>query len=689
MRQPWPLLVLVIVVGGVGGAAPALAANVNDPLPFVADVAALRVPSSPDDWAIELLREERIVYEPPWSAPTYTVHTHRVIQVLSEGGFDAGTIQVAFDDEASLVYLDARTLSPAGVVVPVELAQVQADDASFKSGIEDDDDDGKRQGVSTRHFQFPRLEVGSVVEYRYAVRRKRIAWMPSEVMADAYPIKTYRLDIVAPKALRFDMMVGNRAAQLRSREDVQGVHAELELHDLPPLPREPHPPSAWDHLPWWAYRVIDIKVGVGGLTQGMSTWNGAAGWILRRFLLDSDADDGVPPMQHVCQADNISCLASTAVRRGRELAAFDGFAWPSDARSLRAVVRGHQANNSEKARLLYVLLKQQGAPVHLGVMARAHTARIDKTFPTSAQLNHMVLAIDRPAPARPLWIDPSCEHCEPGTLPSYSLNQEVLLIDVRGFGNARETVAEWTTTSGTLATEGAHTSVHDVTIAADGDVHVHRVSRCSGEDALQTFRGSSLSQSARSRRENARRQWRQVSPAATVTSVEPWSCDRSLGTCSTTEDVELPGLAAVTSTRLLLPLSFMENWNDRLLADWPVRPRTSDWVIVDGADVVVDIARITAPPGHVHANLPAAVAATGPNTSVTMSSALSADRRLLTITRTLRHAGGRVPRARVDELKAVLVKHHQLLNVVVELAHDGGPGDGAASEAPATPEPAP
>lgn len=588
-----------------------------------------------DDAAgVVLLSEQRFVFQKLGSyGERSEVHFHIVQKLLTEAGIDALAGTVPWPKKGTLLHLDARTISPDGTITAVTEEELFADEVKFGKG-----DDGEENSANLRRFTFPRVEVGSILELSWAFEMPGLytGWSDTSILGDL-PIKKYRVEIVVDKAARPDLMVVNRTVPPRLVDEGDGMqHLVLELEDLPARRREAYPPSPRASEPWWMYRTIAYRSRTGDQNMN-ATWNDVVSRPLYRLLVKGEGKEGVALRDAATCAGAASCLVDKALVQVRESVAWSGHDWPFDFRPPNEIEPSGQATSSEKAALLWALLDSAGVPARLAALSRAHTNEVDKTFPHLAWLNHtlVVAKVD----GEDVWLDPACEHCARGELPSWSRDREALV----AFVSDQRVKTEWKRATGKLpAAPDVNRSRYDVKVGEDGTVEVTFALRSSGAEALDDCHSTRHFDGV-DWRQRAAANVRGWSLAGVLVDHTPGTCRKAEGTYGRELRARLPSFAARSGERIFVPLSFLAGPVDLPRHE----PRKRDFVVRRPQRWEDEVA-IVPPPGWTFAAPPPAFVSKAKGATATLK--VERDGEALVLRRVVTLDAGVTAR---DDLKAL------------------------------------
>jgi hypothetical protein len=593
-----------------------------------------------DDEAVGvvLLAEQRFVFQKlgMYGEARAEVHYHVVQKLLTEAGIDAMATTVPWPKKATLLHLDARTIGPDGTITPLTEEQLFADETKQV------DETGASVETNLRRFTFPRVEVGSIIELAWGFEMPGLytGWQATSVLL-GLPIKKYRVEIVVDAAAQPDFMVVNHRTPPRLVDHGDGMqHLVLELTDLPAREREAYAPPSGMTEPWWLYRTIAYRYPPRVFNMN-ATWDDAVRGRLYHLLVKGKGREGVALKGARPCEGKARCLVEAALDQVRENVAWTGHDAAFDSRSLNDLEPSGAASSAEKALLLWALLDGAGVEARVAGLARANTREVDKSFPHLAWLNHTVVVAT--VEGAEIWLDPSCGHCRPGELPSWSRGQDALVV----FAKSDELKTEWKKAVGRAPPilderQGRFTA----RILDDGTAEVHYSFRASGEPALEACRSTRFwdDEDWRSRAGAMVRAW---SRAAKLVKSERGLCEKNDAAYTRALEARVPAFAAHAGEEILVPLSFLES---------PVslprhKPRKQDFVVA-APSRWDDELRVQPPPGFTLGPAPAAFEQKVKGASLRVDVAHEED--VLVVRRVLTLEAGTTTREQVKAVGALL-----------------------------------
>ena len=170
------------------------------------------------------------------------IFTHEAIKLESEAGFDNAHVQIAWPKDGTLVQLDARTIAPDGTVTPLSQAELFASEVKVKKDFQAD----------LRIFEFPRVEVGSILELAYKIDLPGLYTEWNERIPQDLPIRAYNVDVAVDAVARPAMRVMN-AGDVKADETIDGAgmkHVAFSMKNVPPRTSESYSPRWRTREPW-------------------------------------------------------------------------------------------------------------------------------------------------------------------------------------------------------------------------------------------------------------------------------------------------------------------------------------------------------------------------------------------------------------------------------------------------------
>jgi hypothetical protein len=374
---------------------------------------------------------------------------------------------------------------------------------------------------------------------------------------------------------------------------------------VPAVHDEPLAPPWEVDQPWWAYRSTHV-------TYGYTTHPLFANWadVMKYFskaLEDEpgkryrDADLSLPGAA-ACNQDR-RCLLQRALERLRTVAPLTGFESKLDhVRPMKDVLASRHANNFEKAILLRGMLAQAGIASRYAAVARHAGLAPDARFPLPNRFDHLVLEVlAQPGFAEPIIVDPSCEACAIGEIPSWIDRRPITTLD-----DLRRAEGQMRISLGQLESE--HVQPNELHTDVDA-----RLSPTGALDATATTRelgGLAVDEQIRGRGWSAERWTKQLERAAqhhdkTAKLGEhgPLTCDRAQARCEVRYAFSIANYATSDRGELIVPLSFL-GWTAPAKSDTPRRRDVYDAKPMKQVETI----HLRLPPGWTVGALPSSAA---------------------------------------------------------------------------------
>jgi hypothetical protein len=504
-------------------------------LPTLLDPVALQAGDDPTDANAVVLIERRryLVHNPPRVRGTTEVQHHRAIKILTESAITVGSTHIYVPSGATLVDLRARTITPSGEVVPVDVSAV------LNSTFVSDGDEGE-----TRSFQFPRVEVGSVLEHTSTIVHEGGWWMLNDEPSGAHPIKRYEVEILVDADAKPDLYVSNAVPKLTLEPGPGGMQRiRFALDNIAMLPDVPMRRPTRELGPWWIYRTIEWRT-PRALRLGVSSWARASGEFHNRIINNKDLDGFDVRHAEGCNGD-VRCVVGSGLKTLREDVKLSGFTSSLAARPLAEVKASGAANNQELALALMTMLKRADVDAKLALMSRAAFTPAVESFPASTWLNHALVAVTMGD--QRLWVDPSCEACGVGELPTWSHGGRAVVLyeGDSPYGGTELRNDAFQTVTGKRTMAGKTTRSVRQKLDDAGDCELDVVVTHSGEPAVDVV-VQQLTDSEKERRRRHLGLATADSKTATLTSSTPWRCDRAAARCEEHYSYKVVGCATET-----------------------------------------------------------------------------------------------------------------------------------------------
>jgi len=609
-------------------------------LGWVDDAALAYDPAEyPDDAAVVLHRSDHqlmVIADDNYSQSG----RHEVVALQTEAAFALAEVKIAFWAKNRLVTMKARMKRPNSAW----------EELDPKAQLSDLTGTGARD-VNAKFFRFPRIEVGTLLEYYWVIESDGLSWGDDQQTVGQYPVRRYLFELEASKQMVNTVTTYNTALPIKSEVlPNKNNRLTLEIHDIPRRPVEDYAPDWTFSEPRWAWRTLAFDWGSQS-SKAHHTWDellNYRGGVL--FGLEGELfEEFVAPTLPAC--GDLTCKVAAArawvAKNARNMPDGDGLT----CRKMTEVLEAKRANTQERAVLLRRLLSDAGLDARLAFATRHWSAQVDPQFPTLARFNDMLVFLPaQPGLEKDTWLDPTCDSCAAGALPSELRGLEVLLFNATRLGiKGVEVKSEWRSTVDAASAQTNLVRIaHRAQLDAAGTL-TDTMARTAQGPSAQWEEMSVGNQTHQDFLKEARKEAGRSSALARVVEVSPQTCVVAAGTCESGRKVELPAYSTAESeTRLLVPLNALTDaYGNRLTKS--KAQRVSD-VYLRHEEAFEEVFELDVQPGFALENVPQTVKVkTGlVETSVKVEATAKGAR----VTRTLKRDIGGVTLAEYDEVQS-------------------------------------
>jgi hypothetical protein len=295
-------------------------------------------------------------------------------------------------------------------------------------------------------------------------------------------------------------------------------------------------------------------------------------------------------------------------------------------------------SSAHKAVILFLLLDRAGLKPRFARVARNTPIRLDPEFPAPAFLNHLIVFLGATTDGdKALWLDPTCEYCALGQIPSTLAGLEAVIFKASGTPQDAVVDVKIAPVTGEVRMN-QDLRRYDAVLDGLGNLEVSMENIKTGTYA--TSIGLELRNiTPTAFEEQARKRLAGKLPTAQLKSHTPPKCEATIGRCSQTMQLSVQNYATVEGDRLLVPLTVLED-------GWDQRARTAERQL----DIVVrhlthdeEELRLKVPSGYALEGAPAPEI--GHSSAVDTTFAVSMEGDVLVVRRTLETNQGSFPRA--------------------------------------------
>ncbi len=563
-------------------------------------VEAIKRPSAadyPDAGAVILARDLKYVMTVPTRVMGYYQERHHeLLAILNESGFKYAEVRVSAGEGASIT-ITARTISPGGQIS--EVTQQQMLEAKAQAGSADDSQKG-----SIKVFRFPKVEVGSLLEYIYTIDSPTVLFSKTGRVSSELPTQRYHLELLMSENVNFSFKLYNDDTAYKSDKLGEYTRLTLDVRDVPASEKE-QLAVPWEiSEPWWAFRSNFYERRLDR-QYVYDSWPNAMKEFAKKLYIDNDkffkgADLKIATPD--CGA-NRRCVVNHALSFVRDKTDINAFKTNmSKARSMKEVLASGYASNFEKTLLLWGILKTSGVVAHFAVVDRNGAPTFDHDFPLPGQFDHLFLHVPKQAGIADGWfVDPSCEQCTVGQLSDWIKGREALIVVAEAkVTTDAEVRIEFVSLDAGAQFPNGWTRVHELHLDTAGSLTAKNLRTQYGTTAIdarivnRTWTDAELTEKLEAELQSRVKTARLVGHT-------PRKCDKARAECQLTIDYTIPGYADAQEDRLIVPLTLLASDWDSLFAkvkrqhDLYARyERTEDETLV-----------FHLPPGYVADELPA------------------------------------------------------------------------------------
>ena len=236
--------------------APAVQAQWTAPTPE--ELSMTSIPEVPGAAAVYLFKEELA------DDGLHMQSFYYRIKILTEGGKDLANVELPFaagEAGFTMENISGRTIHPDGTIIPFT-------GKPYEKVVE------KMQGykIKVKVFSLPAVEVGSIIEYRYRMhtddhyfqhpewiiqtnlftRKAHYMWRPTDQILTSEDGKQTSSSVAWTPILPPGVAIKESALQVKNGADAGHIQLDLDVNDIPPLPKEQFMPP----MQSVAYKVL-------------------------------------------------------------------------------------------------------------------------------------------------------------------------------------------------------------------------------------------------------------------------------------------------------------------------------------------------------------------------------------------------------------------------------------------------
>ncbi|MGQ9561225.1 MAG: DUF3857 domain-containing transglutaminase family protein [Candidatus Oleimicrobiaceae bacterium] len=374
-----------------------------------------------DAEAVVVLDEAKVEVSGEWQMGFTLVERHRIVKIFSPRGQRFANIVLPYAADSRVEMLQARSISPDGQIAIVEPKRVY-DVSYYPSFVFYSDQRAKL-------FAVPRVEPGSVIEYRFRVRTPTRSFWHSWVFQEDVPVMKSRFTVLAPGEWQVHHRVHGLNLQPRVTKAPAGFKATYvwEAANVPPLRHELSMPPLRECL-----ARVELA------PAGMKSWNDVAAWYHSLAAPQTKATKKVRDMAKLlvadCQSDSekLQRLATWLRDNVRYLAVEIGLGGyqPHPAEE---VLANRYGDCKDMATLLCAMAHAVELKAEHVLVSTWQNGAPDTSLPSPFHFNHAMVFSPEVGDSG-LWVDPTDKGTPFGRLPWYDQGVFVLRVKEDGTG---------------------------------------------------------------------------------------------------------------------------------------------------------------------------------------------------------------------------------------------------------------
>jgi len=349
------------------------------------------------------------------------IKRHRRMKILTEKGREYADVRLPFDRDDKIMDLQAQTIHPDGKKIKVNDKEI------FEE---------LRQVWKRKVFAFPAVEVGSVMEYKYEVLRKDLAFLEPWFFQNEEYTHRSQLTVEVLPGFEYSVLI-NRLIGINPefKEDTSfgfgGKQRKIftwKLENIPALKSEPYATNLKDHFTSLRFQLVSYTSPYGQRIDFIGTWKDIGEnfrkWYGEFLKDDSELKKLARGLAPEATADSVRAKAVyDYVRRQIETSGSAAF---FAERKPAQVERQKEGSAVEKNFLLKSLLRAAGLEAYPVLISTRDNGKLVTRWPFLFQFNHLIVAC--PIGSRTFLLDTRSPYCPFGTLPLEDLVEDGLAI---------------------------------------------------------------------------------------------------------------------------------------------------------------------------------------------------------------------------------------------------------------------
>lgn len=627
MKRLLPLLLPTVALGACVTAMP--------PPSFV-ESTLLKAPKPTeyrDADAVDLLNDERYVLSYGRDGKSFTWYqAHKARAVMTAKGRDVGTMRLSLG-QAELEVFEGRTIGPDGSVTPVLPEHLKTETTNK----------GETQLAKTLVVTFPKVEVGSVLEWRFSTRGNGLRGSMSDLLGGRYPTRRATVEIIGNDPIQYQVMAYNTDAEWVAKKTPDGWSLRLSVDDLPAYEPEPESPARMTIEPCWVFAVGQIQ----HFTETVAwnrTWADATDQLAARLTFP---DDAPRPTVKLGDSPREKLAALHAHARTRWTVGTFG---DLPGGPLAKLDEQPSITGIERGRALLAMLRDAGLEAHAALANGPGEALDDLDMPNPDAFGRLLILVPKQKGIdAPVWIAPECDACRLGEVPNLLVDREALVLRAKQLPGNRAAQVDARMEPIAARPLGVTTSVrtYSATVSEALDLAV-RWTTAHEQHVWLELRHDARVEPLAKRRKDAEASLRERLPGATLVDYVPAAIDPDLRRGTHAFVAEAPAFAIADRDTRTVPLSLL---TDVVGKAFEAQTRRTS-IIIKSPRVTRDELRLRVPAGWKLTGAPSAVNRTAPG-FVCQARVIEEAPGLVRVTRSLEARPGEWPASDYAAIRAV------------------------------------
>jgi hypothetical protein len=413
-----------MILGLVPRAAPGAALKGGQPADTwpeitAAEKALTTVPDDPDADAVVLIKSRDGRIERVADDYVNALHYHWRMKILNERGKRYAEVHIRALKYSRVDAIEARTIKPDGSVVPVPPDQI-FEKVVLQVGS---------ARITEKVFNFPAVEPGSIIEYRYTRRDNYMLYLdPYYFAGEEFTLRSHvSQGFLAPTSYSIlcDLCPPVQPTLGEWRDAKQkGQQYTLDLTNVPGYRDEAMMPPERETSPRLDMVLASWKgqysEALGRADRFFTDWDSVARWTLSnygRVINKGQSDVGALVQGWVAGVSDPAEKIKVVLRHVQD--DFRYVPWETViglSRPLDAILKDKTADNEEKAVLLLAALKSLGVDADPVLVVGKDVGSLNPKFFSMAQFSHVIVALPGTGDSRQ-WLDPTLSYAPYGFVP--------------------------------------------------------------------------------------------------------------------------------------------------------------------------------------------------------------------------------------------------------------------------------